>query len=130
MSERNVVRIKVVCMDDFAARLERRCREPTVANVIRVVGQTPAVRCCPPPSRSGAIALRLGMSDSWTGRLDTALVVWRDETPDMQRAKQMLRRVLRRGDTSDVLLVTPHPEHDDFVRQLAISVAVVKGGNG
>lgn len=126
MSDTNVVRIKVVCMDDFAERLERRCREPTVANVIRVVEQTPEVRCCPPPSRSGAIALRLGMRDSLMGRLDTALVVWRDETPDMPRAKAMLRRVLRRDDTNDVLLVTPHPEHEDFVRQLAISVAVVR----
>lgn len=124
---------QIFSMRHFARRLEELCKEPSVTDVIRVVEQTPEVQCRPAARRSGAIALRLGMrgDPTWPMRLDTALIVWRDETLGMPRAKAMIRRALRRVDTHDVLFVTPHPEHEDLVRQLNgrdgyVFVAVVR----
>lgn len=117
----------------FARRLEELCKEPSVTDVIRVVEQTPEVQWGPAAKRSRAIALRLGMraAPTWPKRLDTALIVWRDEALDMPRAKAMLRLALRRTDTHDVLFVSPHLEHKDLVRQLSgrdgyVFVAVVR----
>lgn len=120
-------------MSDLARLLEERCRSVSLAEVLRVIGQLPPqqVRYYPPSRRERHVAMRLELPCRPWGLGGTSVVLWSEPTPEMKRIKGMLRRLMRREDVWDVLLVTRCQEHWELAMDLAgengwFLVAVVK----